>query len=98
MLFLAVAEHKSFTTAAAKLDVTLIAVRKAIRHLEQRHAVILFQRTTRRLALTEAGASLYARLRPATEEIGAAFAALGGDLSHRASPTAGSSSATSAKS
>lgn len=80
--FLAVAEHKSFTTAAAKLGVTPTAVSKAIRQLEQRHEVILFQRTTRRVALTEAGASLYARLRPAAEEIGEAFAALSGYADH----------------
>lgn len=76
--FLAVAEHLSFTRAAARLGVTPTAVSKAIRQLETRHHVILFQRTTRSVALTEAGAALFRRLRRATDEIGDAFAVLDG--------------------
>ncbi|MGJ9420728.1 LysR family transcriptional regulator [Massilia sp. CMS3.1] len=76
--FLAVAEQRSFTAAAAQLGVTTAAVSKTVRQLELRHAVALFQRTTRRVALTEAGASLFARLRPAATEIAEALAALDG--------------------
>lgn len=81
-MFLAVAEHKSFTVAGSRMQVSPTAVSKAIRLLERRHGVPLFQRTTRRVALTEAGASLYARLRPAVEEIGGALEALGGFSTH----------------
>lgn len=75
--FLAVADHLSFTAAAARLGVTPTAISKAIRALEQRHGVALFQRTTRRVALTEAGAALFQRLRPAATEIADALASLG---------------------
>ncbi|NWC92801.1 MULTISPECIES: LysR family transcriptional regulator [unclassified Pseudomonas] len=76
--FLAVAELKSFTQAAARLGVTPTAVSHAIKTLETRTGVVLFQRTTRRVALTEAGMTLYARLRPAAGEIDDALAALSG--------------------
>lgn len=75
-VFLAVAEHKSFTAAADALGVSTAAISKSVRQLEQRHAVVLFQRTTRRVGLTEAGAALYARLRPASLDIADAFARL----------------------
>lgn len=76
--FLAVAEHKSFTLAATRLAVTPTAVSHAIKLLERRTGVLLFQRTTRRVALTEAGASLFSRLRPAASEIDEALAVLSG--------------------
>ena len=76
--FLAVAEHKSFTLAATRLAVTPTAVSHAIKLLAGRTGVLLFQRTTRRVALTEAGASLFARLRPAASEIDEALAVLSG--------------------
>jgi len=76
--FLAVAEHLSFTRAAAVLGVTPTAVSKAIRNLEQRHGVILFQRTTRSVSLTEAGAALFKTLRHAADEIDSAFTVLNG--------------------
>jgi DNA-binding transcriptional LysR family regulator len=76
--FLAVAETSSFTAAAGRLGVTPTAVSKAIRLLERRHGVTLFQRTTRRVALTEAGKAIFLRLRPAAAEISEAFAALSG--------------------
>lgn len=77
-MFLAVAEHKSFTLAGARLQVSATAVSKSIRVLERRHGVSLFQRTTRHVALTEAGDALYKRLRPAVEDIDGAFEALNG--------------------
>jgi DNA-binding transcriptional LysR family regulator len=82
--FLAVARHQSFRGAAAQLDVTPAAVSQAIRNLETRVGMPLFQRTTRNVALTEAGQSLLARIQPASEEIGAAFEAIG-DLRERPS-------------
>lgn len=71
--FIAVAESGSFTAAARKNGVSPTAVSKAIRVLETRHGVRLFQRTTRRVALTEAGMVLFRRLEKATVEIGDAF-------------------------
>jgi DNA-binding transcriptional LysR family regulator len=76
--FLAVAETRSFTAAAGRLGVTPTAVSKAIRLLEARHGVTLFQRTTRRVALTEAGHAVFMRLRPAAAEVSEAFARLSG--------------------
>lgn len=75
--FLAVAEHRSFTRAAQALQVSPTAVGKAIQQLERRHGVILFQRTTRSVALTEPGQALFERLRPAAAEIAGALAGLG---------------------
>lgn len=75
--FLAVGNHKSFTAAAAALGVTPTAVSQKIKNLERRLGVVLFQRTTRHVALTEPGASLFARLRPAIAEVEDALAALG---------------------
>lgn len=45
------------------------AISHAIKQLEQRLKLRLFNRTTRSVSLTEAGANLYERLRPAFEEI-----------------------------
>ena len=75
--FLAVGRHKSFTAAAAALGVTPTAVSQKIKLLERRLGVVLFQRTTRRVALTEPGASLFERLRPAITDVEDALAALG---------------------
>lgn len=74
--FLAVAKHLSFTRAALDLNISSTAVSKAIQQLEQRHGVVLFQRTTRSVVLTEPGTALFERLRPAAAEIGDALAYL----------------------
>ena len=74
--FLAVAGHASFRAAAAELRVTPAAVSQAVRGLEARVGLPLFQRTTRSVALTEAGAEFLTRLRPAATEIGEALDAL----------------------
>jgi DNA-binding transcriptional LysR family regulator len=75
--FLAVAKHASFRAAGAELGVTSAAVSQAVRSLEARAGLPLFQRTTRNVALTEAGVRLLSRLWPAATEIGDAFDALG---------------------
>lgn len=84
-LFLAVAEERSFTQAARKLNVTPTAVSKGVRALEKRHGVPLFVRTTRNVALTEAGSSLLAAVKPAVEQIDDAF----DELSHHQSRPSG---------
>ncbi|WP_158899752.1 LysR family transcriptional regulator [Burkholderia sp. L27(2015)] len=53
--FVAVAQHRSLTRAAEALFVTQSALSLTIQHLEQDLGVSLFNRTTRRLDLTEAG-------------------------------------------
>lgn len=74
--FLAVAKARSFTAAAQALEVTPTAVSKAVRVMESNHGVVLFQRTTRSVALTEAGAALYQRLSVVAEQIDEAFSSL----------------------
>ena len=74
----------SFTAAAAELNVTPTAVSQKIKLLEQRLGVVLFQRTTRRVALTEPGAALHAKLGPALSDVQSALAALG---DYRGRPT-----------
>lgn len=59
-VFVAVADFGSFANAALKLNLTASAVSKSIARLEQRLGQRLFNRTTRRLALTEAGVKFYA--------------------------------------
>jgi DNA-binding transcriptional LysR family regulator len=82
--FLAVARHKSFRGAAAELAVTPAAVSQAIRALERRVGLPLFQRTTRRVGLTEAGSLLFSRLQPAATQITESLDALS-DLRERPS-------------
>ena len=60
-VFAAVVEAESFTGAARALGRTKSAVSKAVGRLEDRLGVRLLNRTTRRIALTEAGAAFHAR-------------------------------------
>ena len=53
--FVAVAEHRSFTKAAAQVGIALPTMSQTIRSLEDRLGIRLFNRTTRSVALTEAG-------------------------------------------
>lgn len=55
--FAAVAEAGSFTSAAARLNTTKSAVSQAVAVLERELGVQLLQRSTRKLAITEAGES-----------------------------------------
>jgi DNA-binding transcriptional LysR family regulator len=63
--FLAVAKYGSFRRAAHDLGVTPGAVSQAIQAIEARLRQPLFHRTTRSVALTEAGERLLERVRPA---------------------------------
>jgi DNA-binding transcriptional LysR family regulator len=74
--FLAVAEERSFTRAAAKLGTSQSALSHTLRRLEASLGVRLLTRTTRSVAPTEAGERLMAGLRPAFDEIDARLAAL----------------------
>src|ERR1700761_846506 len=74
--FLAVAEEKSFTRAAAKLGTSQSALSHTVRRLETRLGLRLLTRTTRRVAATEAGERLIETLRPALNEIDGRLSAL----------------------
>lgn len=75
-VFLAVARERSFTKAAAKLDMTQSALSHAIRTLESRLGVRLLTRTTRSVSPTEAGERLLQNVAPRLEEIRAEIAAI----------------------
>lgn len=70
-VFLAVADERSFTRAAAHLGTSQSAVSHAVRRLEAQLGIKLLSRTTRSVSVTEAGADLLHALRPAFGEIGA---------------------------
>lgn len=53
--FIAVADHGSFTQAASALDTTKSGIGKAVKKLEVELGLKLFNRTTRRVRLTEEG-------------------------------------------
>lgn len=67
--FLAIVRRGSFRGAAIELGVTPGAVSQALQALERRLGVPLLHRTTRMVALTEAGERLLQRLGPAAEAI-----------------------------
>lgn len=57
--FTLVVQEGSFTAAAKKINVTPSALSKTITRLEQALSVKLFERTTRKLIITEAGKKIY---------------------------------------
>ena len=68
-IFIAIANHLSFSRAAIELGVTPSSLSHALRAVEERLGVRLVNRTTRSVALTEAGQRLYARIKPAFLDI-----------------------------
>jgi DNA-binding transcriptional LysR family regulator len=76
--FLAVAEERSFTRAAARLGTSQSAVSHTVRRLEERLGLRLLTRTTRSVAPTEAGERLRETLRPAIDDIEQRLDALSG--------------------
>ena len=74
--FLAVAEERSFTRAAARLGTSQSALSHTVRRLEERLGVQLLTRTTRNVSPTEAGERLQQNLRPAFGDIEASLASL----------------------
>jgi len=69
--FAVVAELSSFTRAAQRLGISTATLSQTIRELEQSLGVRLLNRTTRSVALTEAGGRLLAQLRPLLDEFDA---------------------------
>ncbi|SFJ90058.1 DNA-binding transcriptional regulator, LysR family [Bosea sp. OK403] len=74
--FLAVAEERSFTRAAAKLGITQSTLSHTIKRLETRMGIRLLTRTTRSVAPTDAGERLKQSLAPRVAEVEAEIAAL----------------------
>jgi DNA-binding transcriptional LysR family regulator len=71
--FIAAADDVSFSAAARRLGLTPAAVSKSVAQFEARLGVRLFQRSTRRLALTTDGERLYGQVRLPWAEIGDAL-------------------------
>jgi len=82
-IFAKVAEARSFAGAATELKLSKATVSKAVSRLEQKVGTRLFNRTTRRLALTEAGERLAGQ---AAQILAAAEAAERGALEEAAAP------------
>ncbi len=74
-----VVERGSFTAAAAALGVPKSSVSRSVSRLEQEMGVTILRRTTRRLALTDAGREWFERVRAALSELRDASAELSRD-------------------
>lgn len=74
--FVAVAEERSFTRAAARMGTSQSALSQTVRRLEAHLGVRLLTRTTRSVAPTEAGERLLEGLRPAFDQIDSQISAL----------------------
>jgi DNA-binding transcriptional LysR family regulator len=66
--FLAVARHRSFAAAASDLGISPSALSQSVRQLEARLGVALLTRTTRSVALTDAGRRLFEQARPGIDQ------------------------------
>src|SRR4051812_12624385 len=76
LAFVAVAQERSFTRAAARLGVSQSALSHTVRALETRLGVRLLTRTTRSVSPTDAGERLMQTVGPRLEEIEAEIAAV----------------------
>jgi DNA-binding transcriptional LysR family regulator len=83
--FVEVVQQGSFAGAARALEMDPSAVTRAVAALEDTLGARLLQRTTRRVALTEAGAGYLERVRPLLDELTRA----GEDLQHAAGEVRG---------
>ncbi|HEX7819555.1 MAG TPA: LysR family transcriptional regulator [Sphingobium sp.] len=77
MVFMAIAEGRSFRGAAQRLGLSPSAVSHSMRSLEQRLGARLLHRTTRSVAPTEAGQALLERLGPPIAEVSEAVRDVG---------------------
>lgn len=86
MAFVAVAEERSFTRAAARLGMVQSALSQIVRRTEERLGLRLLTRTTRSVVPTEAGEHLLSVLGPMLNDLNSALTSLG-DLRDRPSGT-----------
>src|SRR5215469_9696060 len=77
--FVQIADDGSLTAAAASLDMSLPAVVRALAALEAQLGVRLFQRTTRRVALTQEGRQYLGRCRDVLAAVAEADASMADD-------------------
>lgn len=82
--FVAVADAKGFAPAARKLGLSPSAVTRHVAALEEHLGIRLLQRTTRSVALTDAGARFLERARRIVDDVGEAEA---GARAERTEPT-----------
>jgi DNA-binding transcriptional LysR family regulator len=75
--FLATARLGSFSEAARRLNVVPSVVAKRVAYLERTLGVPLFQRSTRRVTLTESGQTFLAKARPLVEAFDGIVAGMG---------------------
>jgi len=73
LVFQALAETGSFTAAARRLGVATAKVSVEIGRLEDKLGLVLFSRTTRRVAMSDAGQALYEECRPLLQGLGEAL-------------------------
>src|SRR5580700_1070285 len=71
--FVAIARAKNFRRAALEQHVSVSSLSQRLRAMEERLGVRLLNRTTRSVALTEAGEMLLARVAPAMSDVNAAL-------------------------
>src|ERR1700679_3802820 len=71
--FVAVARTRNFRRAAIEQRVSVSSLSQRLRSMEERLGVRLMNRTTRSVALTEAGELLLARVGPAMSDVGDAL-------------------------
>lgn len=96
-VFVEIAEHRSFTAAARALGVSASALSHTMRGLEARLGVRLFNRTTRSVALTEAGDQLLRRVGPAIADLNDAVTEVTGAKDHPSGSIRISASESAAK-
>src|SRR6478609_3384344 len=77
-VFVAVARTRNFRRAAVEIRVSVSSLSQRLRDLEERLGVRLMNRTTRSVALTEAGELLLSRIAPALRDVGDALAEVRG--------------------
>src|SRR6516165_10210285 len=77
--FVRSAEAKGFSAAARRLTLSPAAVSRNVAMLERNLGVRLFQRSTRKLTLTEAGERFLYAIRDNLEELQAAIVSVGTD-------------------
>jgi LysR family glycine cleavage system transcriptional activator len=82
--FEAAARHLNFSKAAAELNVTPGAISRAIKHLEDQLNVLLFERGTRSVRLTDVGEPYARAVRDALDQLATATAAA---TARQSSPT-----------
>jgi DNA-binding transcriptional LysR family regulator len=78
-IFQMVADHSSFAEAARTMRIAAVAATRAVATLEEELGVKLLRRTTRSVALTEAGTEYLARMRRVLEEFDDAARAIRGE-------------------